>query len=226
MSTDVPPQARAPRRPLLVALGLLAALLAVAAVVLLTGGEDGSPHRGTAAAATSAAPTAPSTAPAPGPQPPAEQPDPPTGPPPEPVGGVVADELPPSLPAVPLDRPAESADGLSATVAGIEAIEGTGVGPGNMSGPALRVTVLLRNGTAEPVDLAGVAVDLAHGGERLPASPLDDPSAAPFSGTLEQGGSAEGVYVFTVPADDRDSVTVSVSPRAGAPFLVFTGAVG
>jgi hypothetical protein len=32
-----------------------------------------------------------------------------------------------------------------------------------------------------------------------------------------------GVYLFTVPEDDRDTVTVSVGYEAGAPYLVFTG---
>lgn len=31
------------------------------------------------------------------------------------------------------------------------------------------------------------------------------------------------MYVFTVPAGDRDLVTLSVGYQAGAPFMVFTG---
>ena len=90
---------------------------------------------------------------------------------------------------------------------------------------ALRVTVRVENGTAEPVALGGVAVNLAYGPDRTPASPLDDPSRRPFATMVEPGESAEGVYVFTVPADERDRVAVEVGYEAGAPLLLFTGPV-
>jgi hypothetical protein len=48
----------------------------------------------------------------------------------------------------------------------------------------------------------------------VPASPLDDPSAAPFAGTVAPGEHADGVYVFTIPEEDRGSVTVSVGYQA------------
>ena len=44
-----------------------------------------------------------------------------------------------------------------------------------------------------------------------------------FGGVLQTGRSAEGRYVFSVPEDARDVVTVTVGYAAGAPFLVFTG---
>ncbi len=99
------------------------------------------------------------------------------------------------------------------------------MGPGNIAGPALRVTVRVENGTAEPVALGGVAVNLAYGPDRTPASPLDDPSQHPFATMVEPGQSAEGVYVFTVPADARDQVHIEVGYEAGAPLLQFTGPV-
>ncbi len=134
-----------------------------------------------------------------------------------------ADERPRSLLAVALDAPAETGDGVTGSLVSIEAIDGTGVGRGNVAGPALRVTIRLTNGTDESVPLGGVTVELDHGTDAVPASPLDDPSRSPFGGTLEPGAEAEGVYVFRVPADDRRLVTVSVGYRAGAPFMVFSG---
>jgi len=134
-----------------------------------------------------------------------------------------ANEAPASLPAVSLDEAAHVGNGVSAEVTKLDAIDGTGTGPGNISGPALRVTVRITNASADAVSLDGVAVDLTHGADALPASPLNDPSAAPFTGTLAAGDSAEGVYVFTVPKDDRELITVTVGYQAGAPFMVFTG---
>ncbi|WP_324276037.1 hypothetical protein [Blastococcus brunescens] len=55
--------------------------------------------------------------------------------------------------------------------------------------------------------------------------PLDDSSRQPFVGELPSGESAEGVYVFGVPADARDSVTVELGHRAGAPRVLFAGSV-
>lgn len=196
---------------------LVAALVAVVVALVLRDGDgavgasagDGDPAASTpAAASTSGAP--PELAPAPV-----------TPEPAGPTGDVR--ELPPSLAPVAFDEQAAAGDGIVADVVSLEAIDGTGRGPGNISGPALRATVRLTNGTAGPVSLDGVAVDLAHGVEQLPASPLNDPSASPFAGMLQPSESAVGVYVFTVPADDRDLVTLSVGYQAGAPFMVFTG---
>jgi hypothetical protein len=94
-----------------------------------------------------------------------------------------------------------------------------------VNGPALRVTVRIENGTDQPIELDGVATNLSYGADRTPASPLADDSERPFSGTLAAGASADAVYVFSVPADARDTVTVEVGYTAGAPLLQFTGPV-
>ena len=219
-----------PRRRLLV-LGAAAVLVAlVALAALLTGGGDedgaaaappGAASSGSSSAPGSASATAEPTA--------STAPDetvPPPPPTPTPTGPTEdVDEPPPSLPEVPLEAPAEVGNGIVATIASVEEIDGTAVGPGNIAGPALRITVRIENGTGEAVSLDGVAVNLYSGPERTPASPLDDPSRAPFSGTVEPGEAGEGVYVFSVPADVRDQVTVEVGYQAGAPLLLFTGAV-
>lgn len=198
----------------LIALGASLVLVVAVVVLALVLGDGESP------ADTGAAPGAGSTtAPA---APPELAPAPVT---PEPAGPTEdATELPPSLAPVGFEEQAAVGNGITAEVVSMEAIEGTAQGPGNIAGPALRVTVRITNGTADPVSLDGVAVDLAHGTELVPASPLDDPSEAPFAGTVQPSGSAVGVYVFTVPADDRELVSLSVGYQAGAPFLVFTGA--
>jgi len=169
---------------------------------------DGAPADASAAASTTAGP--PELAPAPVT--------------PEPAGPTEdASELPAGLAPVGFDQQAAAGNGVVADVVSLEAIEGSGRGPGQISGPALRVTVRITNGTTAPVSLDGVAVDLAHGVEQVPASPLDDPSVAVFAGMLQPSESAEGSYVFTVPAEDRELVTLSVGYQAGAPFMVFTG---
>ncbi|MGY1718127.1 MULTISPECIES: hypothetical protein [unclassified Blastococcus] len=211
------PRAAAVRRWLLPAVAVL--LVAALGLVLLLTGED---DRTNSAGADPAAPSSVQPAEATGSAEPTVPPPPPT---PEPTGPTEdVDAPPPSLPEVPLDAPAPVGNGIVATLPSLEAIEGTAVGPGNIAGPALRVTVRIENGTSAAVSLSGVAVNLYYGPDRAPASPLDDPSQRPFTGMVAAGASADGVYVFTVPADARDSVTVEVGYQAGAPLLLFTGA--
>src|SRR3712207_8997076 len=81
----------------------------------------------------------------------------------------------------------------------------------SIAGPALRVTVRVENGTAEPVALGGVAVNLAYGPDRTPASPLDDSSRRPFATMVEPGQSAEG---------DRKSTRLN-SSHANISYAVF-----
>jgi hypothetical protein len=127
---------------------------------------------------------------------------------------------------VALDGTAQVGDGVSATLPRIEEIQGSGTGPGNIAGPAIRVTVRIHNDTGQPVSVNEVAVNMAYGADMTPASPLDDPSQTPLVGTVQPGETAEGIYVFSVPSDARDSVTVEVGYQAGAPLLYFTGPVG
>jgi hypothetical protein len=198
------------RRAVAVGAAGLAALVALAVVIGTRGGDDDAE----AAAGSTAAPTSGAVQETVAPLPPTPTPTGPT----EDV-----DEAPPALPEVPLDAPAAVGNGIVATIASVEAIDGTAVGPGNIAGPALRVTVRIENGTAEAVSLDGVAVNLASGTDRTPASPLDDPSRVPFTGMVDPGATAEGVYVFSVPTDARDLITVEVGYQAGAPLLLFTG---
>ena len=222
-----------PGRARVVAAVLAAAVLAaaVAVVVSLTGSDPEPTGDGTRAAGTSAAPTsvvpataAPSGTAAAGSEPPATEPSGAPSPAAETTGGS-ADE-PPALPAVPLSAPASAGDGVVATLPEVVAIEGSGTGPGNIAGPAVRVTVEVRNGTAETIALDQVAVNAYAGADRTPASPLDDPAQRPFTGSLAPGETATAVQVFSVPTEDLGAVTVELGYRAGAPLLLFTGAVG
>jgi hypothetical protein len=191
------------------ALGVLALVVVLVAFGVLPG--DGGSPPGAAAATT----TPPAFSPLATPPPISPAPTGPTA---------TATALPNSAPPVALDAPAQVGD-VTVSLVGIEAIQGTATGPGDVAGPALRVTVRVANGAADPLDLLGVAVSMTYGAESTPASPLGDPSTAAFSGTLEPGASADGVYVFRIPTDARSSVTVSVGYQPGAPYAVFTGAV-
>jgi hypothetical protein len=203
-------------RRLLAVAAAAAVLVLVLVLVVVGGGDDGSPAGAdrTAASSTSSAPTSADTATTPT----AES----AAPSPAPAGG--AGELPAALPAVGLEEEVV-VEGLTASLSSVEAINGSANGPGNVAGPAVRVTVRLANRSTAEVSLETVAVNLFHGAGTEPASPLEDPSQRPFTGSVQPGEAAEGIYVFSVPAGDRDPVSVEVGYRAGAPRAVFTGRV-
>ncbi len=205
-------------------------MLAIAVVLLF--GDDGDPAASPGSASISASSATSSEAGETG----ATSPGQPTETPPAPVTGLPTpstpvptgptenvDELPPALPPVDLDDEVAPDDGVAVTLSGLRAVEATAVGPGNVAGPALQVTVRIANDTDRPLGLDTVEVTMAYGSDLTPASPVDDPAQAPLRGALEQGESAEGVYVFSVPAGARSSVTVQVGYQSGAPLAVFTG---
>ena len=211
--STAPSPRRRPTGPAVLAIAGVALLAVLIGLVLAFTGDDGTDSAADAAdtttsLATTSAPASPTSD--------AAQPAPTSNP----------DDLPPALPAVALDSVADAGNGITATLPLIESIQGSGTGPGNVAGPALRVTVRVHNDTADPLSLDGVAVNMAYGADKTPASPLDDPSQAPFSGAIGPGETADGVYVFSVPADARDAITVDLSYQAGAPRLLFTGPVG
>jgi hypothetical protein len=141
-----------------------------------------------------------------------------------PVAGSI-DELPPSLPQVGLGDAAAVGDGVTVAVASVERVQGSGVGPGNVAGPALRVTVRLTNGTAEALALDAVTVHAGYGPGVTPAPDLEDVSRLPFSGTVAAGATAEGTYVFSVPASALEPAVIEVGYRPGAPLALFVGPI-
>jgi hypothetical protein len=216
--SDAPDDGRTPwyRRRLALAAAAPVVVAAVVAAALM-GGLPGSQEAGEREAAGTTAPA--STAPA------TIAPPPPLVPPADPnAQPVVADQLPPALPAAPLDDPVDL-EGVTVDVPTIEAIEAEAQGKGSIAGPAVRVTVRLRNGTAAPLSLDDAVVTMEFGADAAPASPVQEASAAPFTGTVAPGDEGEGVYVFRVPADQRGAVTVQVAVRPGASVVTFAGAV-
>lgn len=129
-----------------------------------------------------------------------------------------------TLAPVPLESVGDFRTGLTVELASISAVEAEAKAPGEISGPALRVTVEAANDAGEAVSLDGVVVFLSYGDERTPASQFGS-SSDPLVGDLAPGGSRTGTYVFSVPPDQRDDVRVEVSYTGSAPTVAFTGSV-
>lgn len=178
-------------------------------------GSSGSPSSSAGDDPTvSAAPVETPTAPAPG----------------EPGGGATDDAdpaapyTPVTEPAVALDQPATFASGVVAELTKVESVDGEAQGPGEVAGPAVRVTVRLTNGTEAAVPLAGAVVNVYAGQDLAPGEPLSGPGGKPFTGTVQPGATATGVYVFNVPADQRDRLQVTVSHDPTVTTVLFEGA--
>jgi hypothetical protein len=126
-------------------------------------------------------------------------------------------------PAVGLDAPSSFARGLVARVTDIEAVEGEARGPGEIAGPALRVSVEIRNNTGRAESLAGSVVTVAYGRDPAPGVALSGPGVRPLAGSVPAGGAATGRYVVGVPLDQRDRIQVTISLRASLPTVAFEG---
>lgn len=155
----------------------------------------------------------------------------PTAPAPGEPGGGATDDADPAAPytpvtkdAVALDQPAAFDSGVTAELTTVESVAGEAQGPGEVAGPAVRVTVRLTNGTSAAVPLDSAVVNVYGGQDLAPAEPLTGPGGKPFSGSVAPGASVTGVYVFNVPADQRDRLQVTVSYDPTVTTVLFEGA--
>lgn len=144
--------------------------------------------------------------------------------PPAPDPSITPETMPELAPVAP-DEASDNGQGLVAQIETMKAVEGEAVQPGEIAGPSVQFTLKLTNDTGAAIDLGLVAVNTYIGEERTPARSLVKPGGAPFEGTLEAGGSAIGVYIYNIPEDRRDDVTLTLDYRAGEPAFVFRGRV-
>jgi len=131
----------------------------------------------------------------------------------------VAPELEPAAP----DQTVQAPDGVAVRLAQVEHVEGEAVAAGETSGPAVRLTVEVTNGTDAPLDLSYAVVNAYTGEDRAPAGRLVQPGGQPFEGELAPGESGTGVVLFSIPDADRDDVTVAVEYAPGTSTVVFRG---
>lgn len=145
---------------------------------------------------------------------------------PAPVSGDINQVVPevtiPTNPPVPLTGTADFGGQITARLSEVKQIDATAKVPGEISGPALQVSVEISNSSADAIGLDSVSVNLSTK-DGTPASPITTDPAAPLSGVLAPGEKRSGVYVFTVPSDALGDVSVDVLYSAGAPIVLFQG---
>ncbi|MET1007941.1 MAG: hypothetical protein ABWX96_20485 [Propionibacteriaceae bacterium] len=125
---------------------------------------------------------------------------------------------------VPLDKTGDFGTGLTVSLKDIKSVKGVAKAPGEIAGPAIKITLEATNDSKKDISLDTVTVAVSYGKDRSPAVELSD-GRRPFSGKLGGGDSENGVYVYTVPTDERDDVRVEVSYTGEAPTVAFEGSV-
>lgn len=131
-----------------------------------------------------------------------------------------------TLPPVGIDDSATGADGVQIRIAQIESVTGEAVLPGEIGGPALRITVEVRNDSDATIDMRTATVTAAYGDPLQPANPISKPEGKAFENEASPGQAVTGVFVFEVPAEQRGHVRVDVDLSVDQPIIAFEGAVG
>ncbi|OIJ23672.1 hypothetical protein UG56_026720 [Nocardioides luteus] len=124
--------------------------------------------------------------------------------------------------AVGLKAEATSAPGVTARLARIDSVQATASLPGEIGGPALAITVKVKNQTGKKLDLSLGVVNAYYGPERTPAVSVASDGEVPFPASVAAGESAKGVYVFQIPEEARP-VRVELDLGNGADVVVFKG---
>jgi len=111
----------------------------------------------------------------------------------------------------PFDRAVRYSDGLRLAVTSITQGKVTGQGPGVFLGePKTEIGLRMTNRSGRAVNLDQVVVTLVYGSERRTSRPVYDERARDFNGVLRPGRSAAATYLFSVPRDELDDVTMFV----------------
>jgi len=121
-----------------------------------------------------------------------------------------------------LDSAIEFSTGITVAIDEVESISVAAATPGEVSGPAVRVTVRVTNDSNGPVNLDSAVVNLtAADGAYGVGTTAGEPQ--PLTGDVAPGATVIATYVFMLdPAAGRD-VSVSVNYGAGEPLAIFTG---
>jgi hypothetical protein len=89
----------------------------------------------------------------------------------------------------------------------------------------VRVTVEISNTGTKDLNHDLVVLNAYMGPQRDPAETYQQPGGDPVNGSLAPGKKATGVYLFRIPEERRDDVTIVVDYHAGEPAIVFRGEV-
>lgn len=126
-------------------------------------------------------------------------------------------------PAVGLDDAANPARDISVTITSIESVRSRAELPGELSRPALRVTLRVDNSGRKTARLGAPVANLYFGADRTPAISMRNPGSRPFPGAVRPASSVTGRFVFNVPRSDRNKIEIEVDLASGLRIVAFEG---
>ena len=205
------------------ALALSGALLGVAGCSDPSPGNDPSPTSSASAEPTSSSTGEPTAAPT---RPSDTLPPPATTPVPPPTPGSATETVPTrpvkTAEPKPLDKPADAGNDVSVQLTSVRKITAKAKLPGEVTGPALAVSVHVDNGSPKSLDLSAVVVNL-NDASGSPGAVMTSATTKRLPARVKARRTASGVYVFSVPSAQQSTVSVTVSIRPGKQVLQFDG---
>jgi hypothetical protein len=147
---------------------------------------------------------------------------------PAPSGGTIDQQIPEPSPAptveVAIGDTAKVDADVTIKLASVKATQVTAKTPGEITGSAVIVTVVVTNKGDSTASVDSAYLNLvASDGTFGTGTTAGD--GKPLQGSLASGASATGSYVFMLPTPHGREVTISVSHAAGAPVAQFEGTV-
>lgn len=139
------------------------------------------------------------------------------------TGGVLEGAPATKAPSISLTDTGDLGGSVTATLSQVEPVRAAPI-VGAPEQAAIEVTIEIDNGSAVPIGLDNVQVTLTDSAGNLAAA-IDGGLATPFAGMMVPGGKAQATYLFAVPNDVRNPVTISVARPSSAPTLPFVGDV-
>jgi hypothetical protein len=113
---------------------------------------------------------------------------------------------------------------LTATIADAARVQAKAHIPGEIAGPALSFTLQLTNRGHRSLDLGTNIAVTAQDADGVPFSALTT-STHLVGGSLPPGGHASGRYVFHLPDNTKNPVTIEVTYAATAEVARFVGPI-
>ncbi|MEW2012576.1 MULTISPECIES: DUF4352 domain-containing protein [Microbacterium] len=215
---------RGPGRVIIAIVAAAAIVAAIGVAVAIGAGRTETDAAPGGAAATTVSPSPTGRPPSPVPSPSATVDESATTPSPDAGGEQEADPGDrETLPPAELDDAVAVQGGPEVSVSSIDDVDGEAVVPGEVSGPAVRITVEIENDSDDPIDLTTAVVTLYEGDSGLQANPVSKPAGKAFPDEVAPGKSAEGAFVFELPMDQRSDVRVEVDLSVSDPLIAFEG---
>lgn len=116
----------------------------------------------------------------------------------------------------------QHSDDITVSLKSIDSRRVKAVGPGEVGGPALVVTVRIDNDSSRDLNVDSAYVTVLDSRGQVGMGLTNSP-ARPFTGSVPAGDSATGVYVFHVDKAARSPIKVTVTYSADHPTALFVG---